>query len=152
MEGVWGGGVVVKSCRRQLYKLGQCFSSITHKKKRFLVTCRLHFWLINVYVYKLPCVHAIILYLYSQVTSMVEILSTTAHLSYGRWIYTFNLICLNLKKPFGCADKVQGFINYVNKIVKKKKRWFKLNKNKMLQRGGIVFGQYLDPIYPPLLY
>lgn len=104
------------------------------------------------YIYKLPCVHAIILYLYSQVTSMVEILSTTAHLSYGRWIYTFNLICLNLKKPFGCADKVQGFINYVNEIVKKKKRCFKLNKNKMLKGGLIVFGQYLDPIYPPLLY
>lgn len=34
----------------------------------------------------------------------------------------------------------------------KKKRWFRLNKNKMSKGGGIVFGQYLDPNYPPLLY
>lgn len=36
------------------------------------------------------------------------------------------------------------------KLLKKERRWFKLNKNKMLKGGLIVFGQYLDPIYPPL--
>lgn len=37
-------------------------------------------------------------------------------------------------------------------LKKKKRRWFKLKKNKMSKGGLIVFGQYLDPIYPPLLY
>lgn len=103
------------------------------------------------YIYKLPCVHAIILYLYSQITSMVEILSTTAHLSYGRWIYTFKFICLNLKKPFGCADKVQGFINYVNKIVKKKKKkgGSNLTKTKCYRGEGLSLVSTLTPIIPP---
>lgn len=116
-----GVGVVVKSCRRQLYKLGQCFSSITHKKKRFLVTCRLHFWLINVYVYiqtSLCACHNFIFVFTNHKHGRNSQHNCT--LVYGRSI-TFNFICLNLKKPYGCTDKVQGFINYVNEIVKKKK-------------------------------